>query len=415
MLRPPAPLRLLGVALAFSIAGALSQAPAAAAQKPLDRSKPLTDPANDPYTRGGKEKYLEAAGYVSMGGFEFGAPPDTTAEVADLLSGVEIRWIETAHFELGVALPKVKVTKEERKKVKAELTRLQKALPAVKPEARMLDPWLRAHLYAQRLEDHYATVQEALGVSDETFAANKEIWDIGTPYWGIGPYMGQMGKFEVLLLPSEKAATTLLTSRLGLTTKLSQRWNIRERDSLCLVAHTGQGQLNVDEGMHGHVLFNVTHMMLNGFKHYSYDKPIWIREGAAHWFERELNPRFNTFDSSEGSAAEMFKKSDWTAPTLKLIKSKDCPSFASLVRIRTFAELDRPHHLMTWSVFDFLVKEHPDFLKAYLGAISGIKNAEHIDDATTLPDVQRQLFRDELGMTYAQFEAAWRAWVSENY
>lgn len=394
---------------------ALGLAPAGAAQKPLDRSKPVTDPANDPYTRGGKEKYVEAAGYASMGGFEFGAPPDTTAEVSALLEDVELRWIETEHFELGVGLPKVKVTKEERKKVARELTRLQKALPSVKPESKMLDPWLRAHLYAQRLEDHYRTVQEVLGVTDETFAANKEIWDIGTPYWGIGRYMGQMGKFEVLLLPSEKAATTFLTARLGLTTKLSQRWNIRERDSLILVAHTGQGQLNVDEGMHGHVLFNVTHMMLNGFKHYSYDKPIWVREGAAHWFERQLNPRFNTFDSSEGSAAEVFKKADWRAPTLKLVKSKDCPSFASIVKIRTFAELDRPHHLVTWSVFDFLMAEHPDFLKTYLGTISGIKNEQHIDDATTLPDVQRELFRDELGMTYAQFERAWKAWVQESY
>ena len=407
-------IKMLRLVTAFL--GAMFVAAAVAtAQKPLDRSKPLTDPANDPYTRGGKEKYVQAAGYASMGGFEFGAAPDTTAEVSALLPDVDIRWIETPHFELGIALPKVKVTKEERKKVKAELTKLRKALPDVKPDTKVIDPWLRAHLYAQRLEEHYARVQEVLGVTDETFAANKEIWDIGTPYWGIGPYMGQMGKFEVLLLPSEKAATRFLTARLGLTTKLSQRWNIRDRDSLCLIAHTGQGQLNVDEGMHGHVAFNVTQMMMNGYKHYSYDKPIWIREGAAHWFERNINPRFNTFDSSEGSAAQMFKKSDWKGPTLKLVKSSDAPSFASLVKMRTFAELERPHHLATWSIFDYLVQVHPEFLKTYLATVSGIKNEEHIDDATTLPDVQRALFKDELGMTYAQFERAWKAWVEETY
>ncbi|MDB2576127.1 hypothetical protein N9293_00020 [Planctomycetota bacterium] len=411
MTRSPKMMRLFATGLGTLIA----LAAVAGAQKPLDRSKPLTDPANDPYTRGGKQKYIEAAGYVSMGGFEFGAAPDTTKEVAALLEGIDIRWIETPHFELGIALPKVKVTKEERKKVKAELTKLQAALPVIKPDTKILDPWLRAHLYAQRLEEHYSRVQEILGVTDETFAANKEIWDIGTPYFGIGPYMGQMGKFEVLLLPSEKASTRFLTARLGLTTKLSQRWNIRDRDALCFIAHAGQGQLNVDEGMHGHAVFNVTQMMMNGYKHYSYDKPIWIREGAAHWFERNLNPRFNTFDSSEGSAAQMFKKSDWKGPTLKLVKSSDAPSFASMVKMRTFAELEKPHHLATWSIFDYLVEVHPEFLKTYLATISGIKNDQHIDDATTLPDVQRSLFRDELGMSYAQFDREWKAWVEAAY
>ena len=149
--------------LAVAMVGLLALTAVAAAQKPLDRSKPLTDPANDPYTRGGKEKYVEAAGYASMGGFEFGARDDTTTEVSALLEGVEVRWIETAHFELGIALPKVKVTKEERKKVKAELAKLQKALPVVKPDTKFLDPWLRAHLYAQRLEEHYARLQEIMG------------------------------------------------------------------------------------------------------------------------------------------------------------------------------------------------------------------------------------------------------------
>ena len=401
--------------LAVAMVGLLALTAVAAAQKPLDRSKPLTDPANDPYTRGGKEKYVEAAGYASMGGFEFGARDDTTTEVSALLEGVEVRWIETAHFELGIALPKVKVTKEERKKVKAELAKLQKALPVVKPDTKFLDPWLRAHLYAQRLEEHYARLQEIMGVTDETFAANKEIWDIGTPYFGIGPYMGQMGKFEVLLLPSEKSSRLFLTARLGRTTKLSQRCNIRERDTLCFIAHTGQGRLNLDEAMHGHVVFNVTQMMMNGYKHYSYDKPIWIREGAAHWVEREINPRFNTFDSSEGSAAQMFKDKDWRDPTLKLVKSGDAPSFASLVKIQTFAELEKPQHLATWSVFDYLIQVHPEFLKTYLAAISGIQNEQHIDDPTTLPDVQRDLFREELGMSYAKFDRAWKAWVEETY
>ncbi|MEM6674933.1 MAG: hypothetical protein AAF726_18940 [Planctomycetota bacterium] len=402
-------------ARAAALVAACALALPALAQKPLDKSKPRWDPANDPYTRGGQPELLEAAGYVSMGGFEFGPAPDTTAEVNEFLPYLDLRWIETEHFEIGVALPKVKVTGDERDKIRAELERLVEVFPDVNPKTRVLDPWLRAHLYAMRLEDHYEDVQEFLGVTDETFADNKALWIPGTPYRGIGPYLGQLGKFEVLLLPSEGAAKDYLRAKLGLTTKLTQRWNVIERESTSLIVHTDQGRLDVDEALHGHVVFNVTYLLLNGYEHYSYDKPIWACEGTAHWFERKINPRFNTFNSSEGSTAEMIRKSDWEDPTLKLVRSGDAPSFASLVNMRTFAELKREHHYATWSIVDFLTRAHPEFLPAYFARISGLKNEENIDDGRELPEAQRAAFKDLLGMTYGQFDRAWRAWVEENY
>ncbi|MEM1453398.1 MAG: hypothetical protein AAF726_23470 [Planctomycetota bacterium] len=406
-------MRTLNLSLAL-VALTLAAVPASA-QKPLDKTKPLWDPANDPYTQGGKPELMEAAGYVSMGGFEFGPPPMTTKEVNEFFSYLDLRWIETEHFEIGVALPKVKVTQDERDKIRGELTRMVEFFPDINVKTRVMDPWLRAHLYAQRLEDHYANVQEFLGVTDETFAGCTEIWNTTTPYWGIGPYMGQLGKFEVLLLPSEGSAKDYLQVKLGLTTKLTQRWNILERETLQLVVHTDQGKLKVDESLHGHVVFNTTQMLLNSFKHYSYDKPIWVREGASHYFERNINPRFNTFDAAEGSAAAKISKSDWKGPTAKLVKSGKAPSFASLVKKRSFAELEKDDHLATWSIVDFLVAAHPEFLPAYFARIAGLKNAEFLDDATDLPNVERTAFKELLGMSYAQFERAWHAWVLENY
>lgn len=398
------------VALTATLAG-----PVVAAQKPLDKSKPLWDPANDPYTRGGDPELVKAAGYTSMGGFDFGPAPDTTKEVNEFLSYLDLRWIETEHFQIGVALPRVKVTQTERDKIRGELERLAVFFPDIKVKARVLDPWLRAHLYALRLEDHYDDVMEFLNVTEETFAKNTEIWDTTKPYWGIGPYLGQLNKYEILLLPSEGAAKDYLRNKLGLTTKLSQRWNILGRETTSLLVHTDQGKLKIDESLHGHVVFNVTHLLLNGFKHYSYDKPIWVREGAAHWFERNINPRFNTFDSAEGSAAEKISKTEWKGPTAKLVKTGKAPSFASLIKMRTFAELEKDDHYVTWSMIDFLTTAHPDFLPIYFDRVSGLKNADFTDDATELPNVERAVFKDVLGMTYAQFERAWEVWVIENY
>lgn len=393
----------------------LSLALPAGAQKLLDRDKPASDPANDPYTQGGKPELIKAAGYASMGGFEFGPEPDTAETVAEFLGYLEIKWIETEHFEIGVALPKVKVKNDERDKIRAELERLVQFFPDINVKARSLDPWLRAHLYAMRVEDHYDAIQELLGVTDDTFKDNTEVWDTRTVYNGVGPYLGQIGKFEVLLLPSEGAAKDFLRGKLGLTTKLSQRWNFMERDTMSLMVHTDQGGLGVDEALHGHVLFNLTHMLLHGYKHYSYDLPVWIREGLAHWYERKLNPRFNTFDSAEGSAAEETRKANWRPPTLKMVKADKNPSMARLIGIRSFADLELSDHFATWSIADYLMTVHPEFLRTYFHSISGLKDANNIDDPSTIPDVQRALFKDELKMTYASFERAWKAWVIETY
>ena len=392
-------------------------APAAPAQKPLDKSKPLGDPANDPYTKGGDPELMKAAGYVSMGGFEFGPAPDTTVETNKALGYLDIRWIETKHFEIGVALPQAKVTGDERDKIRAELTEMQAYFEDINPKTRILDPWLRAHLYAKRVEETYADVQEFLGVTDEDFADNDVIYNTSArkKYMGIGPHLGQLGKYEILFLPSEGAAVTYLKNKLGLTTKLSQRWNIVERETEMLVVHIGQGRMKVDESLHGHTVFNIVHLLLNGYKHYSYELPVWATEGVAHWFERKLNPKWNTFDSAEGAAAEMTKKADWTGPVKKMISSKKAPSFPALIGLRTFAEFELEHHYATWSIVDFLMTAHPEFLPHYMASLSGMKDANGYDDNSEMANVQRQLFKEKLGMSYSQFETAWKEWVAENY
>lgn len=59
----------LALAALFALGGEAS------AQKLLDRDKPRTHSANDPYTKGGDPELVKAAGYVAIGSeaeFEFG-------------------------------------------------------------------------------------------------------------------------------------------------------------------------------------------------------------------------------------------------------------------------------------------------------------------------------------------------------
>src|SRR5262245_59935263 len=100
--------------------------------------------------------------------------------------------------------------------------------------------------------------------------------------------------------------------------------------------------------------------MLDGYKHYSYETPWWIREGLAHFVEREINPKFNSFDSTEGAVAEMTKESDWSAEVKRMIQSGKAPRMAEMANLKTPAEFKLPHHFACWSMTAFLIEKHPE-------------------------------------------------------
>ena len=143
--------------------------------------------------------------------------------------------------------------------------------------------------------------------------------------------------------------------------------------------------------------------------------PVWLREGVGHWFERDNDPRFNTFDSSEGGQADMFNKVDWEPEVVKLIAKGDAPTMAQLVNLRNFAEMEKDHHLATWSIVDFLMRAHPTFLPTLIDRVKGLVNATGADDGTELPNVQREAFKELLGWSYGQLDTAWHEFVLANY
>ncbi len=383
-------------------------------QKLIDRSKPANHPVNCPYT-GGKSEVLEAAGIVSIGGFPF-STLDSTAELDQYFGSGDVRWVETSHFKIGMGLGPYKIDRKEKKKVLAELTRLAEHMPALNPEkVKTLDPWLRAYLYAQRAEDLWVQMQSILGVQDSDFPDGSGPWDTTGDYMGIGPYLGEKGKPEILILPSMTSSSEYLRNHFGLRTKMTQRWNIIDRDVLHLVIHTQQGSLDNDAALHGHFVFNLSQQLLNAYKHYSYEAPVWLKEGLAHWLERSIDPRYNTFNASEGTTAIKNNKEDWNTPTRVLVQKNEAIPLAQLVRIQGFGELELEHHYTTWSMIDYLMKVHPEFVGQLCGAIKGLVNEDFIDDGSGMEDAHRAAFKEHLGWTYSQFDRQWAEWVRENY
>src|SRR5262245_14144841 len=150
----------------------------------------------DPYTRG-EEAALAKLGYVQYGPFVL-YDQVRTEQVEEALGQVAFLWLETAHFKIGSNLRTYKQVGDVREddKLEAELKRLKKRLPYFAQLPRnKLDPWVRLHLFAQRLEEQYAEFQQRFGLSDGPAAARgKDGFEPGT-----GPYLGMDQKHVVLL------------------------------------------------------------------------------------------------------------------------------------------------------------------------------------------------------------------------
>ena len=372
------------------------------------------DPITDPYTENDPE-LLKAAGIVSMSGFPFGKPGSDTKKIDEFLATSDIRWIETEHFRIGFGLGTHKVKLDEKKKVIAELTRLQSKLPTVSPETSILDPWLRTHLYAQRCEDIYERFLEIVNGGKAAFADGSGTW--AGSYAGEGPYLGMKEKYEVLILQTEAAHVAYLLEHCGLRIKNTQRWHFHEggRGTVTVTMHAQQGKLRTDGALHGHVAFNLAHNLYDGLNHYSYDTPVWIHEGLAHFMEREIDPEFNSFDSGEGATADMTSKSNWRPEVLKLISSGEAPRMAELLALKTYAELKLAHHYVTWSMVDYLVKEKPQEFAKFLWAMKRNYDEKGIPTGNKLPDWHRKQFKEQIGFGYAEFDETWRAWCKTSY
>jgi hypothetical protein len=390
---------LLGAALLLGVADT------AAAQR-------ANDPATCPWCHNDPE-LLKAAKLVSHGGFDFGNTD--TQRTDQLMATNDIRWIESEHFRIGFALGPHKVKQEEKNKIRSELEKLAQALPEVNPKTKVLDPWMRAHLYAQRSEEIWTRFLEIMQVKETDFPSASRAWDRTGKYMGEGPYIGQREKYEVLIVPSEAAHVTFLKNHFGLLIKQTQRWNVLQRDALTVVIHTEEGSLREDQALHGHLGFNLAINLLDGFKHYSYETPVWIREGLAHFIERGIDPDFNSFDSSEGAVAEKTSKSDWRPEVKKLIARGEAPRMAELIALKGYAELELSHHFVTWSMIDYLLATQPAGFACFNDRLHGITNAEGIPDGSQLENVHRDAFKECLKMSYTQFDQAWIEWVALNY
>lgn len=377
----------------------------------------------DPYTRNQPEA-LAALGYVSYGPAEFGTRGSkvvTTDDIEKDLAYAELRWIETAHFVIGSTLRTWSVPLEPdiRAKIRGELDRLNERGIRVSAKKRELDPWLRLHLIAMRAESTYAEIQDWLKVTDADFPASPDTVVSGqSRYMGYGPHLGQKGKYLLLLCDDAGTYQDYLKRYVGRDSRLGQRWHFKDTGSLFygVSAESDEGRLKDDTALHCNIVFNVVHNCLDGYRHYSYDLPVWIKEGLAHWFERRVNPRWNSFDQNEGSLADMKPLWRWEPKTRQLLAAGKGTPLAEAYTWRDYGQIGFDDHVLLWSRWDFLLSQGKDKFAGFMMRVKG-----RIDPVTWRPDpndivgATRDALLEAYGLTPLTLDEKWKEWVLANY
>lgn len=377
----------------------------------------------DPYTNNEPE-LMEKAGYVRYQPMPFGELAGkivSTEKIVEELGRPKMIFVETAHFRIGSTLPAWAVPASDRKvkkKIESELKRLKKKLPKVNARARRLDPWLRLHLYAQRCEEVYEKFMERLDATDASFPKEPNTLKNGK-YWGQGPYLGQQGKYLVLMFEKASDFTRYLTLFIGRQQAFAQRWNFKNTGSLLIATsiELEDGRLKHDTSLHCHIVWNVVHNMISGYRFYSYDLPVWFCEGSAHWWAKEVDEdRALDFDQNESARAKMLNTGKWKPRMRRWINHKNMRPVSELIGLRDYGQMTKYDHVKSWSLIDWMMSQGTEKFSAYMNAIKGYIDPETgIATANEVLNLQRKGLRSAYSVSPLQLEEKWKAWVLETY
>ena len=377
----------------------------------------------DPYTKNDPAA-MAKAGYVNFGPFQFGNVADKPTQSTDVENRLEftrILWAETKHFRIGLNLPEwtVPLDPETRGKIRGELEELAKTLPGVNPKTRTLDPWLRLHLTAMRLEKLYADTSTLFGVKDEDFPPDpKKVVKLpGARYMGYGPYLGMKDKYLVLVTEKPGPFHEYMKTFVGRDSSLPQRWHYKETGALFIgfCTESDKFPLKHDTALHCALAFNVGINLLDGFRFYAYDLPVWIREGFGHWNSRRVSGDWPSFDQNEGSTADMKIVARWNVYCRNLAGTPKMTAFPEVIGWRDFGNIKFDDHVAIWSRIDWLIAQGPDKWQKFLFGVKGRVDDNWGADQSDLVGATREALQQAYGVSVLDFDRRWVEWVKATY
>jgi hypothetical protein len=374
-------------------------------------------PKVDPYTNGDPGA-LQKAGYASYGPFRFG-DDHTTDQIVTTMGGIPLLWVETEHFKLGSGLPEytLKDDPKEKERIKGELERLQTRLPEVKVKTKKLDPWLRLHLFAQRLEELYASFMSAFGLQESEFptAPPDPKKKSAGPYMGEGRYLGASSKFTVLLFDKRSHVGRYSLSYLGKSLGAPTRWHFEAVDSWLFLtaAEFLEGDYINDSAFTCDVASSVSHNLGSAFRGYHVTLPFAISEGLAHWFSRKIDPRFHFFSGLDLTKVRIRDEWNWAPSVRARVEHKVFPSTSDMLGWNDPEALEWAQHQILWSRMDYLIAREDGAAGKILRMLK--EPPKRLLSAEEIAERARDAILTSTGGDLDKFDADWSDWVLRTY
>ena len=369
----------------------------------------------DPYTLG-KREALDRLGYVSLGPFAW-ADGHSSEDLRETLGGVSVIFIETEHFRIASSLRACGRSNDsaEKKLLKAEYARFKKRLGKFKP-GKQLDPWLRAHLYAQRLEELYTDFLQRFGFEDGDFGDPEARSKGGVPM-GSGPYLGQEQKFTVLLCEQRSGLGRYLARYLKSKSDVYFSWRFPDTVFLgtCFEA-LKQADRGLDLNLYLLLTGGIVVNLVDGFRNTGHHAPPWFKFGLAHYYTNKLDPRWPNWGAGGSANPDIDQLWDWEPRVRGLVINGAAGSWETMMSWETKEDLASRDHMLAWSRVRWLIEQKPEGLRELLlgltEPISG-STPEEISAAALLQ--QRRALEKAYGATPAELDAEWARHVRRRY
>ncbi len=350
------------------------------------------------------------AGIVSTEVQDVGDPAMTP--FTENYPGEEWLYLETVHCRIASSMGEQRLSKKDRSRMAAELDELRLYFPELPKVPKKLSAEMYLFLTGLRLERLYREIQQVFQVTDADFPSSRAAQQGQGEYMGDGPYLGEREKYEFILHAKISTHKEYTREQRGLNVRDSVRWHNRQPSKLILSMPCEDSDLRDDRWMWPHLAHNAAHMLLDGYKFFAYDSPLWLAEGLALYIEKRIEPESWTREGGEGVFFERERSKDWAGEVRKMARKKKHTPVANLMRATGPADLDSDAHLTIWSITEFLIQEHPEKYAALLGALKAQLDEQGYPTGRNMLDLQRKQLKELWGWTPLQLEEEWRRWAS---
>lgn len=367
-----------------------------------------------PHTKGQAE-LLAKLGVLKVG--ETGwAGALKSADVKEALGGCPVLFLETEHFYFASTLESYRLGEDREDTVwlQAEMAELKKLLPKFKPPVK-IDPWLRAHLWARRLEKWYADFVTTFGLTPADFEELERKAKAGESM-GEGPYLGMKGKFVVLL--TEKRSNFGRYLRHFHNADAEYSYRTYHEKSLFYGSNyesMKDGSMDRESSFAASVAAGMAANFIDASRDSRMAAPEWFRYAVAHRAARKVDPRVPQWGAGGPAAAPEENTWVWEPRVHGLVKNNVALPWADMLAWRKLDDIKPREHMLAWSRLEFLVERKKDKLRELWLAYT-----KPIDDWSATREETRAArhradFERVLGPDVAALDAEWRAWVLKTY